>query len=173
MLHLFFRVLTFLEELSRFYSPSSKKKSNILFFEPKTVLSVVRKKRRKSVSRKINQPRCPGFFFSSLTFFNHISRNEPGQNFFSNLTLLSRANPSDVTYKGVVPCTLTQLGSMLSHFLPRGLTRAARVALSDMARLSHTSSFDVTGPSKASGPLSFSSSSLSSSSSSFHLTAAP
>jgi hypothetical protein len=46
-------------------------------------------------------------FFSMLAFFNHYSRNEPGEMFFPNLALLSRANPSSATYKGVTPVHLT------------------------------------------------------------------
>jgi hypothetical protein len=40
-------------------------------------------------------------FFSILAFFNHILRNELGQNFFLNLALLSRAMCTGVTYEGV------------------------------------------------------------------------
>jgi hypothetical protein len=42
-------------------------------------------------------------FFSILAFFNHISRNEPGQNFFLNLALLSRVMCTGATYEGVAP----------------------------------------------------------------------
>jgi hypothetical protein len=50
--------------------------------------------------------RLPLEFLSILAFFNHYSRNEPNETFFSNLALLSRVNPSSVTYKGVVPVHL-------------------------------------------------------------------
>jgi hypothetical protein len=64
-------------------------------------------------------------FFSILTFFNYFLRNEPGGNFFSNMTFLSHASPVGVTYERVTPCTLVQLGSTPSHSLPRGLNHAA------------------------------------------------
>jgi hypothetical protein len=56
--------------------------------------------------RKISPNRSENFF-SMLAFFNHYSRNEPGEMFFPNLALLSRANPSSATYKGVTPVHLT------------------------------------------------------------------
>jgi hypothetical protein len=48
-------------------------------------------------------------FFSILAFFNHISRNEPGKNFFPDLALSSRTIPIGVTNEGVTPCALAQL----------------------------------------------------------------
>jgi hypothetical protein len=46
------------------------------------------------------------FYFSLL---NQNSRNKLGQNFFPNLTLLSRASPVGMIYKEVTSCVLTQL----------------------------------------------------------------
>jgi hypothetical protein len=51
---------------------------------------------------------CLAQFFSILAFFYYILRNEPGQNFFLNLTLLSRVSPSDATYEEVKPCALAR-----------------------------------------------------------------
>jgi hypothetical protein len=59
---------------------------------------------------------------------------------------------TDMTYEGVMSHALVRLVSTVSHTLPRGLSHAARVAPSDMAQLSHVSSFSVTGPPRVPRP---------------------
>jgi hypothetical protein len=48
-------------------------------------------------------------FFLFWPFFNYYFRNELGEMFFLNLDLLSHANPSGATYKGVAPVHLARL----------------------------------------------------------------
>jgi hypothetical protein len=59
-------------------------------------------------------------FFFYFGIFNQNSRNEPGQNFFPNMTLFNRAKPVGVTHKGVTPCALTRLDSTVAHNSTRG-----------------------------------------------------
>jgi hypothetical protein len=62
-------------------------------------------------ARSFSRPSTADFFFAVL---NYYSRNESKHFFFLNLSLLSHANPSDMTYEGVAPVHLVQL---------KGLTR--------------------------------------------------
>jgi hypothetical protein len=75
-------------------------------------------------------------FFSLLAFFNHYSRNEPGETFFSNLALLSLANQSGATYEVVTPVHLTRLKGLvrarvttLAGIVPHRITRVRSVRL--------------------------------------------
>jgi hypothetical protein len=52
---------------------------------------------------------CIAEFLFYFSLFNQNSRNKLGQNFFPNLTLLSRASPVGMIYKEVTSCVLTQL----------------------------------------------------------------
>jgi hypothetical protein len=52
---------------------------------------------------------CIAEFLFYFGLFNQNSRNKLGQNFFPNLTLLSRASPVGMIYKEVTSCVLTQL----------------------------------------------------------------
>jgi hypothetical protein len=94
--------------------------------------------------RQVSQ--SSGCFFSILVF-NQKLRNECRQKFFLNLTLFSHVRPSGVTYiwRSVL-VHIVWLGSMVSNTQSCGLSHAAIVTPSDMTRLSHASSFGVTGP---------------------------
>jgi hypothetical protein len=70
----------------------------------------------------------------------------------SNMALLSHVSAVGATYEEVTPYASARLNSTLSHSLPCGLSHAKRVAPSDMARLSHASSFSITGPPRGSHP---------------------
>jgi hypothetical protein len=52
-------------------------------------------------------------FFHFTFFFNHYSRNESGETFFPNLSILSRVNPSDMTYEGVTSVHLVRLKGLV------------------------------------------------------------
>jgi hypothetical protein len=73
------------------------------------------KKRRRKLSSNLEVWKSIKMSFPFLIFFQfwpfyiHILRNEAGQNFFSNLTLLSHVSSVGVTYEGVVPYVLTRL----------------------------------------------------------------
>jgi hypothetical protein len=73
-------------------------------------------------------------------------RNEPGQNFFSNLALFSHTRPIGMIHKGVASCALVRLDSTVTQNSPCGLSHAVRATPSNMARLSHPSPFSMTGP---------------------------
>jgi hypothetical protein len=52
---------------------------------------------------------CIAEFLFYFGLFNQNSRNKLRQNFFPNLTLLSRASPVGMIYKEVTSCVLMQL----------------------------------------------------------------
>jgi hypothetical protein len=60
-------------------------------------------------------------FFSILTFLIIILEMNP-KRFFSNLALLSRANPSDMTYEGVAPVIFFSNLALLSRANPSCVT---------------------------------------------------
>jgi hypothetical protein len=62
------------------------------------------------------------FFLYIFALFKIISRNEPSENVFLNLTLLSRASIVGVTHEGFAPFALAQLGGVARAWARHGAT---------------------------------------------------